>query len=100
MGAIEHAKARVLGQNALQAARQAGRLAVAEYDDSRRALLVLRRGLPLALCLALGMRVRPREPEEHDKQPGAPGSARAAKTRIPRCTASFPCAKDPQAPAG
>src|SRR3954451_22599654 len=87
MGAIEYAKAGVLGQHALQAAREAGRLAVAEYDDSRRGLLVLRRGLPLALCLALclalGMRVRPRKPEEHDKQPGAPGSARAAKTANP-----------------
>ena len=63
MGAVEHAKARVLGQHALQAAREAGRLAVAEYDDSRRALLVLRRGLRLALCLAVS----------------GPGHARAAK---------------------
>ena len=84
MGAVEHAKARVLGQHALQAAREAGRLAVAEHDDRRRALLVLRRGLRLAgLCLALGMRLRPRKPEEHDKQPGAPGSARAAENPNP-----------------
>ena len=98
MGAVEHAKARVLGQHALQAAREAGRLAVAEHDDSRRALLVLRRGLPLALCLALGMRVRPRKPEEHDKQPGAPGSARAAKTANPPLHGVVPLCQGPPSP--
>ena len=106
MGAVEHAKARVLRQHALQAAREAGRLAVAEHDDRRRVLLILRRGLRrgqrLARCLTLGVRQRPRKPEEHDKQPGEPGPARAAEHSDPPLHGVVPPVtrsdKDPQIP--
>ena len=91
MGAVEHAKARVLGQHALQAAREAGRLAVAEHDDRRRALLILRRGLRLAACVwpwacACGQE----NPKSTTSNPARPAPRAPPKPRIHRCTASFP----------
>ena len=83
MGAVEHAKARVLGQHALQAARKAGGLAVAEHDDRSAGSVDLAPGPAPGPVSDLGMRLRPRKPEEHDKQPGAPGSARAVENPNP-----------------
>ncbi len=94
VGAVEHAETRILGQHALQAAGEAGGLTIAEHDDGRRGRYVL------CLGLRLGLRLRRRNSEEHDKQPGAHGAARAGENPNPPLHGVIPPRQHPRTQAG